>query len=240
MPEYTTATRVPGSGAPGRVRRFSQAFQVPGGGVESIKVLNFGDFDDINTNTTIVSPEQTLFVTTGNTSRTITLPVANEYANARIFVKKVDSGTGTVVIDGAGAETIDGVNTYTIYADGGAVEIISDGTSWFVTSEFSLVYSSPNALKEVVNQNYTITAPTQSIFVTVGAGNRTITMPDVSLYRGVVVTVKRKDAGANSLTIATPGAETIDGAATQSLPNRHDSYAMISDGSNWFIVGSVP
>lgn len=69
-------------------------------------------------------------VTTGSTTRTVTLPTAADNENRIITIKKVDSGTGLVTVDGEGAETIDGFSTWTLYTHGEAVEIICDGSNW--------------------------------------------------------------------------------------------------------------
>ena len=45
---------------------------------------------------------------TGNTTRTFTLPTLADNLGRIISIKKIDSGTGSIVIEGEGAETIDG------------------------------------------------------------------------------------------------------------------------------------
>jgi len=65
---------------------------------------------------------------------------------------------------------------------------------------------------------------------------RILTLPAVSqqLYLGI------KDvtgsASSNNITIATPGAETIDGQASLLMTSDYMSLAIISDGTNYFVV----
>lgn len=71
-------------------------------------------------------------VSTAGTNRTITLPTASANDGREVTIKKTDSGTGTVIIDGEGSETIDGDLTQTLYFQNGTVKIICNGTAWFI------------------------------------------------------------------------------------------------------------
>jgi hypothetical protein len=51
----------------------------------------------------------------------------------------------------------------------------------------------------------------------------------------VVFAVKRVDASTNSVTIATPNAETIDGQPQQTVNGEYDNYTIFSDGNNYYI-----
>ena len=66
---------------------------------------------------------------------TVTLPTA--VANQACFIiKKIDSSTNTVTIDGYSTETIDGNTTYVLYDQYNYVELVSNGTNWVVTNEY--------------------------------------------------------------------------------------------------------
>jgi hypothetical protein len=69
-------------------------------------------------------------VTTAASTITRTLPAPT--ANAIIGFKKIDAGAGTVVITQHAAETIDGAATFTISTRFASVQLISDGTNWFI------------------------------------------------------------------------------------------------------------
>ncbi len=67
---------------------------------------------------------------------TVTLPTA--VSNAACFIiKKTDSSTNKVTIDGYSTETIDGGSTYVLNDQYNYVEIVSNGTNWVVTNEFN-------------------------------------------------------------------------------------------------------
>jgi hypothetical protein len=66
---------------------------------------------------------------------TLTLPTAVGISGTVYTIKRT-SASNNVTIDGAGAETIDGAATYVLTAQWQAVELISNGTSWFVIGEW--------------------------------------------------------------------------------------------------------
>ena len=60
---------------------------------------------------------------------TISLPSGHS-AGDRVIVKNI--GTGTITIDGDGAETIDGSATYDLNYQYESVTCISNGTNWYL------------------------------------------------------------------------------------------------------------
>lgn len=78
---------------------------------------------------------RTVLMTTGASDRTVTLPTVADNTNRIITVKKVDSGTGDIIVDGEGAETIDGVTTIDIPSENEFLSIQSDGTTWHVIAK---------------------------------------------------------------------------------------------------------
>tara|TARA_R110001583_G_scaffold123825_1_gene275230 strand:- start:195 stop:695 length:501 start_codon:yes stop_codon:yes gene_type:complete len=62
---------------------------------------------------------------------TLTLPAVATSAGLTYSVKKVGS-TANVVIDGAGAETIDGATTLTLSTQYDSTTLYCDGTEWFI------------------------------------------------------------------------------------------------------------
>jgi hypothetical protein len=74
----------------------------------------------------------TLHVSWNANNRTINLPTASGRQGKAYVIKKTDSGSGEVIIDPNGAETIDGAATLSLYKQYDAVIIYSDGTNWNV------------------------------------------------------------------------------------------------------------
>jgi len=70
------------------------------------------------------------------------------------------------------------------------------------------------------------------------AGAVTITLPTAGVRQGRHYTVKDESgaAGTNNITVATEGAETIDGAATDTIADNYGCVIYYSDGTNWFTV----
>jgi hypothetical protein len=87
---------------------------------------------NVSTNHTITLLNGTIIVDASVGPVTITLPTvlsANEY----IFrVKKKDVSSNAVIIDAAGAETIDGASTYSLYTQYETITVQSDGTQWWI------------------------------------------------------------------------------------------------------------
>jgi hypothetical protein len=99
----------------------------------------------------------------------------------------------------------------------------------------------PALLSNNVNEISTDTTLTGSNFgelivVDSTTGNVTITLPDPSLLNfGWQVAIK-KSVDANSVTVDTDGASTIDGDASVLLENAENAVQVRSDGSNWYAL----
>lgn len=78
-----------------------------------------------------------LLFSTGNSDRTLTLPAPSpEIQGQRLFVKKIDSGSGDVIIDAAtNGATIDGSNTMHIADQYGGVEIFCGIDTWYCLAD---------------------------------------------------------------------------------------------------------
>ena len=63
---------------------------------------------------------------------TITLPTASAASDRLYYIKKIDSSTNSVTIDGAGSETIDDGTTAVLSNQYEAVRLVSDGTEWWI------------------------------------------------------------------------------------------------------------
>tara|TARA_R110002126_G_scaffold42101_2_gene122012 strand:- start:10959 stop:12599 length:1641 start_codon:yes stop_codon:yes gene_type:complete len=78
---------------------------------------------------------RTIGMTVGSsTDKTVTLPTASANTNRIITIKKVDSGTNDLIIDGEGAETIDGATTLTIPRENDSYTLQCDGSNWEILS----------------------------------------------------------------------------------------------------------
>jgi hypothetical protein len=73
---------------------------------------------------------KTILVSTGASNRTPVLPTAADNAGREITFKKIDTGAGYVVIEGEGAETINGTANFTLNYQYDWVTLVCDGTAW--------------------------------------------------------------------------------------------------------------
>ena len=73
------------------------------------------------------------------------------------------------------------------------------------------------------------------VIVDAVGGERTITLPAVH-ENGNIIDVKKVDASANNVIVDGDGADTIDGALTQTIGFQYESICVVSDGSNWFMI----
>ena len=69
-------------------------------------------------------------VTTGASNLDVYLPSPS--TGAVVYVKKVDTGAGNVVINQSGSETIDGATAVSLYAQYESMTFVSNGTNWFI------------------------------------------------------------------------------------------------------------
>jgi hypothetical protein len=76
--------------------------------------------------------ETVILVNTG--TATITLPAASTVTGRTYYIKKISATAGTITIDGNGAETIDGVATKPLTTQYQGMQIVCDGTAWFIVS----------------------------------------------------------------------------------------------------------
>lgn len=87
----------------------------------------------------------------------------------------------------------------------------------------------------VVSKSTDYTASNNDVvLVDASGGPKTITLPPVEV--GARVDVKKVDDSANAVTVATPGDEKIDGATSLSITVQYESYTLICDGTNWYII----
>jgi hypothetical protein len=63
---------------------------------------------------------------------TVTLPPASILAGQQYFIKKIDSSSNVVTVDGNGAETIDDATTVLLPMQYDCIHVICDGTEWWI------------------------------------------------------------------------------------------------------------
>lgn len=72
------------------------------------------------------------------------------------------------------------------------------------------------------------------VLADVSGGGFSVTLP--SPTESLHVVVKKTDSSGNSVTIASPGSENIDGQSSISISSQYASRTIVSNGTNYFII----
>jgi hypothetical protein len=149
--------------------------------------------------------------------------------------KIVDGGVTNVKIADGAVDTsklaVTGVAAGT-YGSASMVPVFTVTTDGRITGSSQAPMLSP--LLSVVTISSTYTAATADNVILCSGGTFTLTLYTASGNAGRVINLKNYGTGV--VTIAAAGAETIDGAATQTLNVQYGSYTLISDGTRWHIL----
>jgi Pectate lyase superfamily protein len=165
-----------------------------------------------------------------------------EFSNVRIY--NSDSARPIIFFSGAGyveVATLINVaqqNTATagvVVQGGGSVKIIN--------------YMQLNAIAEVTavwhdfivtkTAAYSCTQSDRYMLVDAAKAACTMTLPSAVLCPGKVYTVKKIDASAHAVTVATAAGQTIDGARKYLLRYQHSTVELVSNGSGWFVTAKL-
>lgn len=101
---------------------------------------------------------------TGNTNRTLTLPAASSNAGRLIYVKKTDTGTGSVTVTRTGSDTIDSATTFVLSKRFEFVAILCDstGTTWDVVGT-----NKAPTIQTFTSGSGTYTSPANAVWIKV-------------------------------------------------------------------------
>ncbi|HEY5969337.1 MAG TPA: hypothetical protein VIU35_15265 [Chitinophagaceae bacterium] len=162
-------------------------------------------------------------------------PVANSLGREYIF-KRNDNGTGKIIVKPALGEKINGIvdGVVTLGADNSTLEVVCGLDSWWVISEIDA--SQPFEVT-TASTAYTPNKTDKTIFADASSASFTITLPAAAIVEaGKTYTIKRTNAGANTVIVDGNGSETIDGIASLRLNQRFDYLQLQSDGTNWMVI----
>jgi hypothetical protein len=183
------------------------------------------------TSYTLKNSDKTILADASSASFTVTLPGAATVEEGKTYtVKRTNAGTNTVIVDGNGSETIDGIPSLRLNQRFDYLQLQSDGTNWMVISE----RISPSL---VVNPTLPYVATVYDGTIS-STGNGTINLPGAAaVLGGKIFTIKNSaTAGNPTLTVDPSGSETIDGLATWPLL-KGQFVTIQSDGTNWIVIG---
>jgi len=93
-------------------------------------------------------------------------------------------------------------------------------------------------IANVLSKSSNFTAALQTAYlVTTGSSNITVTLPTAVGGSTQQLFVKKVDLGAGMVTINTVSSQTIDGYTVYDLINPYQYVTILSDGTNWQIIG---
>ena len=92
--------------------------------------------------------------------------------------------------------------------------------------------------------NYMATSADCVILYDASGGNGTVALPTAVGIAGRVYQVKKADSSGYTVTVDGYGAETIDGATTQTLSAQYNAISIVSNGTAWYVksenIGTGP
>lgn len=180
-----------------------------------------------------VLPTDAMVLATGNSAFTITLPVAAASTGQQVTFKKTGTTAGPITIDGDSAETIDGAASVILYHQYETITLVSDGTSWHTVSRTKPLATQTVAGAGTIVSGVDVVLQTSDTAVSVA-------LPDPALQAGKYLWFKKAvNGGTQATTLTTPGAETIDGAASLAVTAAYRSVLLYSDGTNWHMLSNT-
>jgi hypothetical protein len=129
--------------------------------------------------------------------------------------------------------------------------IIFSFSVFFINAQVGIGTTTPNSTLDVrgsFSLNYrsitssTTALSTDNTLAFTGSSAATLTLPDATTCTGRTYSIKNISATipVPVLTIATTSSQTIDGIATSSLDDLNEMITIISNGTNWNVVGVNP
>lgn len=153
---------------------------------------------------------------------------AQEEAITFTGITQNDDGTATLT----GVKNQLGKSPYT--QTSGIIRSHAGGTIFVVSNTagfYNQYTTTTGTVTTVSTATHTVATSDQIILVT---ANCTVTLPAAATMDGVKVAIKK--VGSVTVSVVPTGVETIDGAASFSLPDSYSGFNFFSNGANWFIL----
>lgn len=94
-----------------------------------------GAYRSVTTSGNVVSGDYLIIADATAGAITMTLPPAALVPGRIYAFKRINAGANAVIVDGYGAETIDGNLTHTLTPQWNSVTIMSNGVAWFILAD---------------------------------------------------------------------------------------------------------
>lgn len=185
----------------------------------------------------IVSDETGSGVLVFATSPTLVTPVLGAATATSINKVAITAPATSATLTIANGKTLTASNTLTLAGtDGSSVAFGAGGTVAYTSNNLS-TFAASTAAKSA---NYTILDDDgfDSIHMTTGGTNRTVTLPTPSANTGRRITIVKVDAASGKCDVLPDASETIGGTAIWQLSDKNDFVTVETGGTNWFVIAS--
>jgi hypothetical protein len=165
---------------------------------------------------------------------TVNLPSAASAAGAWMVVKKIDSSKNVITVGEVGGNGPDG-SLYFLGSENDYVCMMSNGAEWFVIASNRSV---GNTRFYDGSGLYPIDMAVDVYLLSSFGGALNAQLPPANATKSIGrrITIKKTDTSTNPITLTEQGGSGAD-QATQTLADCYDAITVVSDGSQWFIVG---
>ena len=164
---------------------------------------------------------------------------ASAEAGAGSHTQTFPAKTGTVadISDIPSASgTVDGPDNFGDSSSPGSGTSYSLGNHKHGLPNSGVIYA-PVTLKSS-GSPYSVASGDEVIIVTTGASGYIVNLPAASTAGRKLIIIKG-DSGAGAVTVTPAGSDTIEGAASKSIPGQYGKVGIVSDGvSVWYDLGS--
>jgi hypothetical protein len=174
-----------------------------------------------------------LTVTGGLHSGSLSVTGALSSASGGINLLGSTSGSIGLRAPASGSSTV-----YTLPADAGTNgQVLTTngvgGLSWATAAGAGFTLTNKTSNDSITTSESFITANAVS-------ASFTLTLPSAVGISGKQLTFKKLDSSSNAVTLVTTASQTIDGSLNYALSGINQAVTVVSDGSNWQVIASVP
>lgn len=114
------------------IDRIELALAAAGIALDSVGTLPAFSVRTVTVNTGLTSSDYLVLVDATAGAVTVGLPPAPTKEGAAVVIKKIDSSTNSVTVEGNVSDTIDGATSQDLLNQYDAVTVASDGTEWWI------------------------------------------------------------------------------------------------------------
>ncbi len=158
---------------------------------KSIQFVKATDFQLVTKTTSpyTANQETNILVDTSSGSVTINLPATADTQVGRTYkITKTTSDTNSVIITRNGVQTINGATTFSLILQYDSIEIVLDGTNWFINSSYLPILYQNKALSSSISATDMDVADLKYTGLTAGGIYKVTVQVDIDANSGPAVT----------------------------------------------------